>query len=84
MTHANCSGINGHGIFTKLLVDGLNGMVGVFARHERGYITATELFSYVQHSVLEAAKSREQTPQFQPLLQMHNRRSCDGQLLFLS
>ena len=76
--------VGGHGIFTKLLVDGLNGKVGVFARRERGHVTATELFSYVQRGVLEAAgkKGREQTPKFEPLWQMHKGRSCDGQVLF--
>ena len=78
--------VGGHGIFTKLLVDGLNGKVGVFARRERGHVTATELFSYVQRGVLEAAgkKGREQTPKFEPLWQMHKGRSCDGQVLFFS
>jgi hypothetical protein len=78
--------VGGHGIFTKLLVDGLNGKVGVFARRERGHVTATELFSYVQRGVLEAAGKygREQTPKFEPLWQMHKRRSCDGQVLFFS
>jgi hypothetical protein len=78
--------VGGHGIFTKLLVDGLNGKVGVFSRRERGHVTATELFSYVQRGVLEAAgkKGREQTPKFEPLWQMHKGRSCDGQVLFFS
>ena len=78
--------VGGHGIFTKLLVDGLNGKVGVFARRERGHVTATELFSYVQRGVLEAAgkEGREQTPKFEPLWQMHKGRSCDGQVLFFS
>ena len=76
--------VGGHGIFTKLLVDGLNGKVGVFERREREYMTAMELFTYVQIGVAEEAgnKSREQVPKFEPLWQMHMESSCDGQVLF--
>ena len=72
---------NGHGIFTKLVVDGLNGRVET---GDRLYMTATELFSYVQRGVVEEAerRSRVQVPKFQPLWQMHQKQSCDGQVLF--
>jgi uncharacterized caspase-like protein len=71
----------GHGIFTKLVVDGLNGNVET---GDRSYVTATELFSYVQRGVLDEAdrRHREQMPKFQPLWQMHKKKSCDGQVLF--
>lgn len=71
----------GHGIFTKLVVDGLNGYVETRGRN---YVTATELFSYVQRGVLEEAdrRKRKQVPKFQPLWPMHKKRSCDGQVLF--
>ena len=76
--------VGGHGIFTKLLVDGLNGKVGAFARRERGHVTATELFSYVQRGVFAEAdrRGKAQTPKCEPLHQMHKKKSCDGQVLF--
>ena len=62
-------------------VFGLNGRVET---GDRLYMTATELFSYVQRGVVEEAerRSRVQVPKFQPLWQMHQKQSCDGQVLF--
>ena len=76
----------GHGMFTRSFVEALQeGVgVGVFHRQERNYVTTTELFSYVQRSVLEMAKTkgREQTPRFEQLLIKHKNDSCNGQMLF--
>lgn len=71
----------GHGIFTKLLVDALNGNVETMGRN---YMTATEVFTYVQRGVLEEADRRgcKQVPKFQPLWQQHKKRNCDGQVIF--
>ena len=76
----------GHGMFTRSFVEALQeGVgVGVFHRQKRNYVTTTELFSYVQRSVLELAKTkgREQTPRFEQLLIKHKNDSCNGQMLF--
>jgi uncharacterized caspase-like protein len=74
--------VGGHGMFTKYLVNGLNGKVTQF--ENRGHVTARELFDYVQRGVVEFAhsKGKTQTPKFEPLRQMHKDRSCDGQVLF--
>ena len=76
--------VNGHGMFTRSFIEGLNGGVGVFAREERTHVTTTELFSYVQRRVLELAKkiNRDQTPRCEPLLINHKKKPCDGQMLF--
>eukprot|EP00943_MAST-04B_sp_MAST-4B-sp1_P008915 g8915.t1 len=75
---------NGHGIFTQSIVDALNGHSSEFQRGE-AYMTANQLFTYASKSVFEAADKEEghqQTPKFEPLLQMHKKKSCDGQFLF--
>ena len=71
----------GHGVFTKLLVDALRGNVDT---RERNYLTGTELFSYVQRGVLEEAdrRGRVQVPKYQPLWQQHKKKNCDGQVIF--
>ena len=71
----------GHGFFTKLLVDALRGNVDT---RERNYLTGTELFSYVQRGVLEEAdrRGRVQVPKYQPLWQQHKKKNCDGQVIF--
>ena len=76
---------NGHGIFTQSIVDALNGHANEFQRGE-AYMTANQLFSYASKSVFEAAdkKNHQQTPKFEPLLQMHKKKSCDGQFLFFN
>ena len=76
--------VNGHGMFTRSFIEGLDGGVGVFAREERTHVTTTELFSYVQRRVLELAKqiNRDQTPRCEPLLINHKKKPCDGQMLF--
>jgi len=43
---------NGHGIFTRLVVDALDGHVNT---GDRMFVTATEVFGYVQRGVLEEA-----------------------------
>ena len=50
------------------------------------YLTATQLFSYAQKSVFQKAEEKEhhQTPKFEPLIQMHKDKSCDGQFLFFA
>lgn len=72
---------NGHGIFTQAVVDALNG--NAFSPEDLN-VTANQLFAYASRSVFEAADKKEhkQTPKFEPLLQMHKKKSCDGQFLF--
>ena len=76
---------NGHGLFTQSIVHALNGMAPEFQRKE-AYLTATQLFSYAQKSVFQKAEEegRHQTPKFEPLIQMHKEKSCDGQFLFFA
>ena len=76
---------NGHGLFTQSIVHALNGLAPEFQRNE-AYLTATQLFSYAQKSVFQKAeeKGHHQTPKFEPLIQMHKDKSCDGQFLFFA
>eukprot|EP00505_MAST-04D_sp_SCG-Rhode-Island_P000583 Stramenopile-MAST_4_protein_583 len=79
------SEVTGHGFFTQSVVHGLNGKAPEFDRGEP-YITATQLFSYAQKRVFQEAEEKEriQTPKFEPLVQMHKDKSCDGQFLFFA
>jgi serine/threonine protein kinase len=76
---------HGHGLFTKSIANALDGGSSEFQRGEP-YMTAAQLFSYASRSVFEEAsrQSHEQTPKFEPLLQMHKKKSCDGQYLFFA
>jgi hypothetical protein len=60
-------------------------MAPEFQRKE-AYLTATQLFSYAQKSVFQKAEEEghHQTPKFEPLMQMHKDKSCDGQFLFFA
>ena len=74
---------HGHGLFTRAIVDGLKGNAPEFQRGE-DHLTAGQLFEYASRSVFQAAQERShvQTPKFEPLQQMHKKKSCDGQFLF--
>jgi hypothetical protein len=46
----------------------------------RVFITANQLFAYASKSVFEAAdKKQHKQKKFEPLLQIHKKKSCDGQ-----
>jgi hypothetical protein len=75
---------NGHGIFSKHLCDQVKEEY-IFQRHNRDYVTMTELFSAVRKQVSNMARNdfkQDMTPVHGNVLWQHLKEQCCGQMLF--
>jgi len=75
---------NGHGIFSKHLCDQVKDEY-IFQRHNRDYVTMTELFGAVRKQVSNMARNdfkQDMTPVHGKVLLQHLKEQCCGEMLF--
>ena len=74
----------GHGLFTRTICDQL-ASGDVFERHQRSFVTGTELFSSVCAAVMQEARSLggTMTPMHKDIFTEHGGELCTGEMLFV-
>ena len=75
---------NGNGLFTRTICDQLTSG-DIFERHERSFVTGTELFGSVCAAVMQEARSLggTMTPMHKDILAEHGGELCTGEMLFV-